>query len=302
MAQFNRGTPLFIPGAMWVHYAGRRRLCFRPVMIDKKDLDLIRRLVRTAALEELMSRFESVSAEFKADGSLITAADLAMQHRLQAELASHWPQYRLLGEEMDQAQQEDLLRSPGPGIWCLDPLDGTGNFAAGIPFFAVSLALICNGSVQAAVVYDPCRDECFSALRGQGAWLNGNSLAAAASPADLKNAMAMVDLKRLPDPLIRAIAKKSPYRSQRSFGSVALDWCWIAGGRCQVYLHGGQKLWDYAAGYLVMSESGAVGGLLAGYDGNWLTDFSLSPRIAVAATHENLLQQWRAWIIRGLEA
>ena len=76
------------------------------------------------------------------------------------------------------AEQQRLLASPGAGLWCLDPLDGTGNFAAGIPFFAVSLALICAGAVQAAVVYDPVRDECFSALRGQGAWLNGRPLIA----------------------------------------------------------------------------------------------------------------------------
>jgi myo-inositol-1(or 4)-monophosphatase len=271
-------------------------------MIDTKGLDRVRRLVRTAAREELMSRFESVSAEFKTDGSLITAADLAMQHRLQTELSRQWPRYALLGEEMDATEQERLLASPGAGLWCLDPLDGTGNFAAGIPFFAVSLALICDGAVQASVVYDPCRDECFSALRGHGAWLNGRPLIAAATPERLRDAMAMVDLKRLPEPLIRAIAKKAPYRSQRSFGSVALDWCWIAGGRCQVYLHGGQKLWDYAAGQLVMNESGAAGGLLGGYDGDWLTEFSLSPRIAVAATHADLLQQWRTWITQGLAA
>jgi myo-inositol-1(or 4)-monophosphatase len=112
--------------------------------------------------------------------------------------------------------------------------------------------------------------------------------------------MAMVDLKRLPAPLIRALAGKPPYRSQRSFGSVALDWCWIASGRCQVYVHGGQKLWDYAAGYLIMRESGAVGGLLSRYEDDWLDDFSLSPRIAVAATHAGLLAQWRAWILQGL--
>lgn len=271
------------------------------VMISIDELDLVRRLVRTAAVQELMSRFELVSAQFKADGSLITEADLAMQGRLQTELAEHFPQYVLLGEEMEAAEQERLLAASGAGLWCLDPLDGTGNFAAGIPFFAVSLALICDGLVQAAVVYDPCRDECFSALRGHGAWLNGRPLVAAGSPATLKDAMAMVDFKRLPDPLVRAIARQAPYRSQRSFGSVALDWCWIAGGRCQIYLHGGQKLWDYAAGYLVMCESGAVGGLLSDYDGDWLTSFSLLPRIAVAATHPDLLQQWRAWIAQGLE-
>jgi myo-inositol-1(or 4)-monophosphatase len=269
-------------------------------MFDKHDLHVLEGLVRNAGREELVPRFASVSTTFKADGSLITEADLAVQRRLQAELAGHWPQYALLGEEMDALEQERLLVSPGAGLWCLDPLDGTGNFAAGIPCFAVSLALLRGGQVDAAVVYDPSRDECFSALRGQGAWLNGQGLSAPDSPARLQDAMAMVDLKRLPEPLILALARKSPYRSQRSFGSVALDWCWIASGRCQVYLHGGQKLWDYAAGHLIMLESGAVGGLLSRYEGDWLSDFSLSPRIAVAATHAGLLTQWRTWITQGL--
>jgi myo-inositol-1(or 4)-monophosphatase len=270
--------------------------------IDRQQLRHLETLVRRAANEELMTRFESVRADTKADGSLITEADLAMQHRLQRELAASWPDFRLLGEEMDAQQQARLLAAPGAGLWCLDPLDGTSNFAAGIPFFGVSLALLGDGEVQAAVVYDPSRDESYSALRAQGAWLNGQPLRARASPASLSEAMAMVDLKRLPDPLIRALARQSPYRSQRSFGSVALDWCWIASGRCQVYLHGGQKLWDYAAGQLILRESGAPGGLLEDYRGAWTEGFTLAPRIAVAATHPALLRDWRAWIERGLGA
>lgn len=269
-------------------------------MIDLHSLERVRQLVRAAAKQELMGRFESVGSEVKADGSLITAADLAMQERLQRELSTHWPHYALLGEEMTTTEQEQLLTSPGAGLWCLDPLDGTGNFAAGIPFFSVSLALIIAGSVQAAVVYDPARGECFSAMRGQGAWLNGRPLKASGSTAALKEAMAIVDLKRLPAPLIRSIASRLPVRSQRSFGSVALDWCWIACNRCQVYLHGGQRLWDYAAGQLVMSESGAVGGVLDDYRGEFDGRLSLEPRIAIAASHANLLRQWRAWIAGGL--
>lgn len=269
-------------------------------MFDAHDLESVRQLVRKAAAQELMTRFESVVADTKADGSLVTAADLAMQQRLQAELAAHWPQFALLGEEMDANEQQRLLAQPGRGLWCLDPLDGTSNFAAGIPFFAVSLALIIDGEVQVAVVYDPARDECFSALHGHGAWLNGRRLTAPSRPETLKQAMAMVDLKRLPEALVRSLARQSPYRSQRSFGSVALDWCWVAAGRCQVYLHGGQRLWDYAAGQLVLNESGAVGGLLGDYHGDWLAGLSLQPRIALAATHPGLLVQWRAWLADAL--
>lgn len=269
-------------------------------MFDKSQLDEVCRLVIGAATEELMARFTSVRADVKADGSLITEADLAMQHRLQSALAERWPDFALLGEEMSAAEQGHLLVTPGRGLWCLDPLDGTSNFASGIPFFAVSLALIIDGITRAAVVYDPARGECFSALRGQGAWLNGVPIHTPRAPATLRESMAMVDLKRLPPALVKAFAEHAPYRSQRSFGSVALDWCWVACGRCQLYLHGGQKLWDYAAGQLVLAESGAVGGLLDDYRGDWLTNYSLTPRIAVAAADAALLALWRTWIAEQL--
>jgi myo-inositol-1(or 4)-monophosphatase len=137
-------------------------------------------------------------------------------------------------------------------------------------------------------------------MRGQGAWLNGQPLLAPKLTHELKETIAMVDLKRLPEPLVRAMAGHPPFRSQRSFGSVALDWCWIACGRCQVYLHGGQKLWDYAAGQLVLNESGAAGGVLDDYSGDWLTHLSLAPRIALAASNAGLLAQWRRWIAAGV--
>jgi myo-inositol-1(or 4)-monophosphatase len=270
-------------------------------MIALHDLERIRQLVKVAAEEELLARFTRVSADIKTDGSLITEADLAMQQRLQRDLAAHWPGYVMLGEEMTVDEQQELLAAPSHPLWCLDPLDGTSNYAAGIPFFGVSLALIVDGMTRAAVVYDPSRDECFSAMHGQGAWLNGKPLLAPHMPATLHESIAMVDLKRLPGALISSLAHHSPYRSQRSFGSVALDWCWVASGRCQVYLHGGQKLWDYAAGQLILSESGAVGGLLSDYAGDWLDGLSLKPRIAVAATHADLLAQLRAWILAGLK-
>ena len=83
------------------------------------------------------------------------------------QLQQHWPGTVFLGEEMAADEQARLLAAGQP-VWCLDPLDGTANFAAGIPFFAVSLALIVAGEVVAGLVFDPARNECFSALRGQG--------------------------------------------------------------------------------------------------------------------------------------
>lgn len=269
-------------------------------MLATHELFDLAELVRRVAREEIMARFNAVTVDTKADGTLVTAADISAQSRLQDELARRWPQFALLGEEMPADRQVELLGSTGSGLWCLDPLDGTSNFASGIPFFATSLALIVGGRAQAAVVHDPARDESFTALRRGGAWLNGAPLRVPAAPGRLADAMAMVDLKRLPAPLIAALATASPYRSQRSFGSVALDWCWLAAGRCQLYLHGGQKLWDFAAGQLIAAEAGVAGGLLSTFDGAWLESHTLAPRIGLAAGSEALLRDWRDWIGKHL--
>lgn len=265
--------------------------------MNSTDLKLICSLVKAAGDQELLGRFRHVSATIKDDGSVLTEADIVMQQRLASELARHWPDIPLLGEEMSEQQQQTLLRDESTRLWCLDPLDGTANFASGIPCFGVSLALLEAGEVVLGVVYDPVRDECFSALRGVGAWLNGEELQTGAGPAQLHQAMAVVDFKRLSKGLACCLACEPPYRSQRSFGSVALDWCWLAAGRCQLYLHGGQKLWDYAAGALIAREAGAAGGHLAAYDGDWLHTATLTPRIGMAATDEALLRRWRAWIL-----
>lgn len=269
--------------------------------MDLEDLREIEKLLRIAAREELLSRFERVKVHTKADGSLVTDADLSMQTRLQEELRHRWPEVALLGEEMSVNQQSCLMPECEDHLWVLDPLDGTSNFASGIPFFGVSLALLAGGSIEAGVVLDPIRDESFSALRGQGAWLNGEPLRLHDEGRALGQAMAMVDLKRLPPELILRLARGAPYHSQRSFGSVALDWCWLAAARVQVYLHGGQKLWDYAAGSLVLQEAGGAGGLFEDFDQHPMEQLSLQPRIALAATHGQLFREWQAWIRAALE-
>jgi len=265
-------------------------------MLSVDELRELEALIATAAGQELMPRFLRVDAHDKADGSLITEADLQMQARVQRELHERWPQFEFLGEEMDAVEQEALMRDSQQGLWVLDPLDGTANFASGIPFFGVSVALLGDGEVKAGVVYDPVRRESFSGLRGEGAWLNGKPLQISGPAPALQGAMGMVDLKRLPGELIAKFATASPYRSQRSFGSVALDWCWLAAERVQVYLHGGQKLWDYAAGSLVLSEAGGSGGVYEDFAGTSVQHLTLQPRIAIAATSPALFDEWNAWL------
>ena len=104
-------------------------------------LEAICDLIKQAARDELVPRFAKVDRERKADGSIVTLADRSMQTRLQEDLQRYWPEYRLLGEEMSAEEQARLIADPGPGIWILDPLDGTSNYSAGIPYYSVSLAL-----------------------------------------------------------------------------------------------------------------------------------------------------------------
>src|SRR5690606_12906787 len=124
----------------------------------------------------------------------------------------------------------------GEALWCLDPIDGTSNFASGMPFFSISLALIEKGEVTLGVVYDPVMNECFSAKKGAGAWLNGQRLNAEISGLALNQTLAIIDFKRLPKSLCQRLVDEKPYGSQRSLGSIALELCWLAAGRAQLYL------------------------------------------------------------------
>jgi len=160
------------------------------------DLKMLEKLVRQKAQEEIMPRFNQVGFETKGDGSLLTEADLSMDRRIREKLETVYPDIAFLSEEMSLPVQESLLQD-SEQIWCLDPLDGTSNFAAGIPLFATSLALFVNGQVQIGITYDPVRDEMFSAQKGEGAWLNGERLLCKPSGFSLDKSIAIIDFKRL---------------------------------------------------------------------------------------------------------
>jgi myo-inositol-1(or 4)-monophosphatase len=252
----------------------------------RKELEQI---IRQAAQQELLPRFHHVAHNIKSDGSIVTEADLAMQQRMIDELQQRWPQIPLLGEEMSREEQQQLLDNSEEGLWLLDPLDGTSNYAAGIPYFGVSLALMRKGEVVLAIIYDPLRDESFSAEKGEGAWLNGEKLIAPQATRPLTQGIALIDLKRLSPALAARVASQPPYSSQRNLGSGALDWCYVATGRVDVYLHGGQKLWDYAAGQLILSEAGGYSSTL---DGEGVLVNGLGQRSVVAAADESNFRDW----------
>ena len=262
------------------------------------DLEKLKSLVKVAAKEELLKKFGFSEFEYKDDGSVVTPADLAMQNRLESELKQHWPMYDILGEEMTDAAQlaviDKALTNKSKGYWCIDPLDGTSNYAAGLPFFAVSIALIIDNQQQLGLIYDPVRDEMFSAIKGQGAYVN-NQLIDHSQMKFTKNKpiVAEIDLKRLPEKLTVKLVTERIYASQRNIGSCAIDWCWMAAGRFDIYLHGGQKLWDYAAGSLIFAEAG---GHSISLDNEAVFRGQLEVRSVLACFDKNLFNYWYQWI------
>lgn len=255
-------------------------------------LPRVQSLVREVAQREIMPRFQQVVRQHKSDGSVLTAADLAAQHFLARELRT-LADLPVLGEEMPEDEQLAALAAGAEGLWCFDPIDGTTNFLVGLPYFAVSVALVKDGQPLLGVIYAPISDEMFSAVRGGGAWLNGERLPLRRPDPSLARAVVLVDLKRLPPALATALAAAPPYYSQRNFGSSVLEWCYLAAGRVDALLHGGQRPWDFAAGSLVLSEAG---GLMATLDQLDFHAASFWRRSVIAAIDPTVFADWRTWL------
>ncbi|WP_066612289.1 inositol monophosphatase family protein [Crenobacter luteus] len=256
-------------------------------------VDQVIRVVRDVAQTEVMPRFLRVGKNRKEDGSLFTEADLASQAALERLLPTILP-HPVLGEEMSAAEQQALWDANRDGLWVVDPIDGTTNFVNGLPYFAISVALIVAGRAEVGVVYNPASGEMFYAQRGQGAHLNGMALPLKKAANPMGDAIAAVDLKYLRSGrLASRLLSVAPFSSQRNMGASTLDWCYLAAGRYDLYVHGGQKLWDYAAGAVILEEAG--GGLARLED----DDFWSGPvwqRSALAAFDTELFGQWRRWV------
>ena len=264
------------------------------VMLNIMEIEfkVISNIVKQAAIEELLPRFTRVKAQAKSDGSIVTEADLAMQNRMEKELLSTFPNTILLSEEMSISEQEKAINSKLP-IWCLDPLDGTSNYASGIPYFAVSLSLIINTNVVMGLVYDPVRDECFYTEVNKSSTLNENPIKNSEKSDKINEAIAIVDFKRLKSQLSMNLVTEQPFASQRNFGASALDWCWLAISRGQLYLHGKQNIWDYSAGHFIFENSGGFSTTL---DGEPIFSNKLEGRSVVAAVNKPLFENWYRWI------
>lgn len=256
------------------------------------DLIAIQEIIRDAAKNSLAVYYTCSTADYKADGSIVTEADLAMQHSLTESLAQRFPRVLMLGEEISQQEQLEVIRGVGD-YWCLDPVDGTTNFHATLPLFSVSLGLVSEGEVVLGIIYDPNRDEFFGAVKGQGFWINGARHTRPVQPDRLGNCIAFVDFKRLSDAMSISMVTDTPYKSQRNIGTCALEWAWLAAGRANLLLHGRERIWDYAAGVLLAQEAG---GYCETFDAESIFKQTLEPRSVIAASNPDLFELWAARI------
>lgn len=200
---------------------------------------------------------------YKGDINLVTEMDVRSERAVVETLLSAFPGHGILAEEGTH------IRNDSGFTWIIDPLDGTTNYAHGYPCFSVSLALEKDDEIVVGVVYDPMRDELFSAQKGRGAWLNGRQIRVSGTDTLLQSLLATgfpYDRKVHEDnnlDYFRDLLMAS--QEVRRDGSAALDLCYVAMGRFDGFWELKLKPWDVAAGSLIVREAGGmVSNLLGG--------------------------------------
>jgi len=191
---------------------------------------------------------------FKGESDLVTEVDRGCEELIVAAILERYPEHDILAEENVYDQRNSSHR------WIIDPLDGTTNYAHGFPWFAVSIALEIEGEVRIGVVYHTMMNELFTAVRGEGAFLNGERIHVS-SRSPLKSALLSTGF-----PYDKSSDNENNFanferfqikaRAVRRAGSAALDLAYVAAGRFDGYWECKLKPWDVAAGFLIVEEAG----------------------------------------------
>lgn len=211
----------------------------------------------TRALEQV----DTLSVSTKGRNDFVSEVDKAAEHEIIKTIRKAFPTHGFLAEESGSHEGDDCT-------WIIDPLDGTTNFLHGFPQFAISIAMQHKGRLEHGVVYDPLRQEIFSASRGQGAQLNDRRIRVAKAKglegALLGTGFPFRQMDHL-DSYIEILKDIIPQvAGVRRPGSAALDLAYVAAGRLDGFWEFGLKPWDMAAGALIIKEAG---GLLSDFEG-----------------------------------
>jgi myo-inositol-1(or 4)-monophosphatase len=238
----------------------------------------------------------SIRVDKKGEIDLVTEVDVAVERMFRALVAERYPEHAVLAEELQQENRAADSRH----CWVFDPIDGTTNYAHGLPIFCASLALEIDGRAEVAAVYDPSRKELFTAERGTGAFLNGARLAVSHAE-HLVDALLVTGFPyNVHETLEEVVGLFGAFvgraRAVRRLGSAALDLCYVGAGRMDGFWEERLKPWDMAAGALIVEEAG---GTVTGIDG---TPFSSRAGHTVASNgrlHEQMLEIVRAFRARS---
>ena len=200
----------------------------------------------------------SIDAVEKTKNNLVTTADLAAEDAIISIIKKQFPAHSICAEEHHGTTIVD-----SENLWIIDPLDGTNNYAHAIPHYCVSIAYAEKGIVVAGVVFDPVRDECFTAVQGEGAFLNGKRIAVSLCERLDQSIIATgfaYDRGHIMETTLESIHGlfTSNIRGIRRSGSAALDMCWVACGRFDGYFEYLLSVWDFAAGMLIVREAGGA--------------------------------------------
>jgi len=223
-----------------------------------EELDLATRLARGAGAIQL-DRYERLERiVHKSEHDVVTEVDHLCEELILDGIRAHFPADALLAEESGASHAESGTDArPSGRTWIVDPLDGTVNYANGIPIFCVSIGLAVDGSPALGVVYDPVRDELFSAVAGEGARLDGEPIS---MPVKERLADCLVSLG-LPGRgwALRERAVRRRIRASRVLGSATLSLAYVANGRFDAFVQlRGMSNWDVAAAGLIATEGGAT--------------------------------------------
>ena len=188
---------------------------------------------------------------------LVTEIDLRVEREFRALIGERFPHHMVLGEEFSAEADRHTVPEY---CWVFDPVDGTTNYAHGLPIFCSSLALEIGGVPSVAAIYDPSRRELYTAERGQGAWLNGAPLRVSTARTLIDSLLCtgfpysvQIDTEALVG-LFGEFLKVS--RAVRRLGSAAIDLCYVAAGRLDGFWEQSLHPWDVAAGALIIQEAG----------------------------------------------